>query len=61
MLDQIIELHAGLITTMHIGCDEVSQLGVCAACCQKMAIRGWSKHRLYAEHVCRVANYCKSE
>ena len=35
MIDQMVELHPGL-TWLHIGCDEVFQLGMCSICTEKL-------------------------
>lgn len=54
MLDEVIALHAD-IRYIHIGCDEVYQLGVCSRCTSRRVENRWSMKDLFLDHVTRIA------
>ncbi|KAB7497051.1 Hexosaminidase D [Armadillidium nasatum] len=53
MIDQMMKLHKGLVRYLHIGCDEVYQLGECEKCRAKV------REALFLEHVSKVAKYVR--
>ncbi|XP_022671891.1 hexosaminidase D-like isoform X2 [Varroa jacobsoni] len=59
MLRQVIELHQGYITHIHIGSDEVFVLGECDICQERMAELGWTKSNLFINHVTNVVQFVK--
>uniref|UniRef100_A0A914W270 Beta-N-acetylhexosaminidase n=1 Tax=Plectus sambesii TaxID=2011161 RepID=A0A914W270_9BILA len=59
MIEQIASFH-NTSPAIHIGCDEVFQLGVCNDCKGRMGDRVWSKAQLFSAHVNRVAVHVKS-
>lgn len=62
MLDQVMQLHPES-TYLHIGCDEVYQLGVCSQCRAKLRDSPqlqYPPRQLFVDHVKRVANYAKT-
>lgn len=54
MLDEVITLHPD-IRYIHIGCDEVYQLGVCKKCASRMLRNRWGSNDLFLAHVSRIA------
>ncbi|XP_034234108.1 hexosaminidase D-like, partial [Thrips palmi] len=54
MIDQVMELHPG-VRYLHIGCDEVFQMGECPRC------RNTMRENLFLGHVARVARYVRSK
>ncbi|KAL7298818.1 hexosaminidase D-like [Trichogramma pretiosum] len=60
MIDQVIGLHPGL-KYLHIGADEVYQIGECNRCLQTMSKFQWSKRQLFLKHVHDVASYIKDK
>nr|CAD7447511.1 unnamed protein product [Timema bartmani] len=52
IIDQVMEVHHG-IRFLHIGCDEVFQLGECPRCRNQM------RESLFLAHVTRVATYVR--
>ena len=58
IIDQIIELHPGL-NWLHIGGDEVFNIGECVRCQATMAAKGWGKNEMYLNHIKKVAKYVK--
>lgn len=64
MIDQMLALHPGS-KWLHIGCDEVYQLGLCSDCGLRMHQSGWNsfsgKHFLFLDHVRTVAKYIKTK
>lgn len=60
MIDQVVEMHPS-IKYLHIGADEVYQLGECNRCLQIMSKNQWSKRQLFLNHVQIIASYIKSK
>ncbi|XP_065349137.1 hexosaminidase D-like [Cloeon dipterum] len=54
MVDQVLQLHPHT-KKLHIGCDEVYQLGDCPRCVSVMGQEHWSKIDLFLSHVSRIA------
>ncbi|KAJ1525711.1 hypothetical protein ONE63_008922 [Megalurothrips usitatus] len=54
LIDQVMELHPG-VRYLHIGCDEVFQMGECPRC------RTVLRENLFLGHVARVASYVRSK
>uniref|UniRef100_A0A1B6C721 beta-N-acetylhexosaminidase n=1 Tax=Clastoptera arizonana TaxID=38151 RepID=A0A1B6C721_9HEMI len=53
MIDQVMAVHNG-VRYLHIGCDEVFQMGECIRC------RSQTRENLFLSHVSRVAEYVRS-
>lgn len=60
MIDQIISAHPDS-KHIHIGADEVYQLGECNRCIETMARERWNKKELFLNHVIKVARYIKKK
>ncbi|XP_045615407.2 hexosaminidase D [Procambarus clarkii] len=58
MIDQILEMHPG-IDWLHIGSDEVYNLGECTRCQQYLLHQQFGKNDLFLHHVKKVAKYVK--
>lgn len=58
MIDQILQLHPG-IDWLHIGSDEVYNLGECTRCQKFLLNRQYGKSDLFLQHVKSVAKYVK--
>ncbi|XP_073969624.1 hexosaminidase D-like isoform X3 [Rhodnius prolixus] len=59
MIDDIVQAHEGL-RYLHIGCDEVFQLGECRSCREKIIFNEkWNKNKLFLDHLSTVARYVK--
>lgn len=58
MIDQIIELHPGL-NWLHIGADEVFNIGECVRCQAMMAAKQWGKNEMFLNHIRKIAKYVK--
>lgn len=58
MIDQIVEMHPG-IDWLHIGSDEVYNLGECTRCQQYLLHQQFGKNDLFLHHVKKVAQYVK--
>ncbi|XP_076059853.1 hexosaminidase D-like [Oratosquilla oratoria] len=58
MIDQIMELHPG-VNWIHIGSDEVYNLGECSRCQQYLFNHQWGKSDLFLYHVTKIAKYVK--
>ncbi|KAK4315935.1 hypothetical protein Pmani_012865 [Petrolisthes manimaculis] len=58
MVDQMLELHPG-IDWLHIGSDEVYNLGECMRCQRYLIDQKFGKSDLFLHHVKRVAEYVK--
>uniref|UniRef100_T1IV77 beta-N-acetylhexosaminidase n=1 Tax=Strigamia maritima TaxID=126957 RepID=T1IV77_STRMM len=56
MVDQVMTLHK-TSHWLHIGCDEVYQLGQCSSCIQRL--RNHDKNWIFLQHVKWVAEYVK--
>lgn len=54
MIDQIVHLHPNL-KYLHIGSDEVYELGRCPRCIDKMKQENWNRGQLFLNHVRNVA------
>ncbi|XP_076750807.1 hexosaminidase D [Xylocopa sonorina] len=59
MIDQIVEAHPEM-RYLHIGADEVYQIGECSRCVDTMARRQWSKQQLFLDHLSKVAKYIRN-
>lgn len=60
MIDQVVAQHPHM-QYLHIGADEVYQLGECNRCVEKMSTYRWNKKQLFLNHVHTVATYIKSK
>lgn len=60
MIDQVIAMHPKT-KYLHIGADEVYQLGKCDRCLAAMSKRQWTKQQLFLNHVHVVASYIKGK
>lgn len=60
MIDQIIEAHPD-IKHLHIGADEVYQIGECSRCSDVIIKKQWGKKQLFLDHVSKVAKYIKNK
>ncbi|XP_015604191.1 hexosaminidase D [Cephus cinctus] len=60
MIDQVVEAHPN-IKYLHIGADEVYQIGECSRCFEVMDKKQWGKRQLFLDHVTRVAKYIKEK
>lgn len=58
MISQMLKAHPE-IKWIHIGADEVWNLGQCSHCTQRQIGNGWTNHRLYLQHVVDVARFVK--
>ena len=56
MVDQIMKFHPG-IKHLHIGSDEVYQIGQCALCMEKMSNLHIGTPELFLDHVRHIASY----
>ncbi|XP_012281006.1 hexosaminidase D isoform X2 [Orussus abietinus] len=56
MIDQVVMAHPDS-QYLHIGADEVYQLGECSRCLNVLSKRRWSKKHLFLDHVSTVARY----
>ena len=59
MIDQIIEMHSE-INWLHIGSDEVYNLGECTRCQQYLTRQKFGKSDLFLHHIKKVASYVKN-
>lgn len=60
MIDQIVAAHPNA-RHLHIGADEVYQIGECSRCLDLMTKRQWGKKQLFLDHVSKVARYVKDK
>ncbi|KAJ8670491.1 hypothetical protein QAD02_001750 [Eretmocerus hayati] len=60
IIDQVVNMHPES-NFLHIGADEVYQLGECSKCLETMAKHQWSKKDLFLNHVHNVASYIKKK
>lgn len=58
MVDQIMEMHPG-INWLHIGCDEIYNLGECTRCQKFLAHQQYGKSDLFLYHVKKISKYVK--
>ena len=61
MIDQIMTLHQGQIKFLHIGCDEVFQIGLCDSCRSAMKNQQKMPKKLFIEHVLKVGQYVRTQ
>lgn len=54
MIDQVVHMHPNL-KYLHIGSDEVYEVGRCARCIEKLKQENWKKGQLFLHHVKSVA------
>lgn len=59
MIDQVVRMHPKL-KYLHIGSDEVYELGRCARCIEKMKVENWNRGQLFLNHVKNVARYVRT-
>ncbi|KAG8265868.1 Hexosaminidase (glycosyl hydrolase 20, catalytic domain) containing [Homalodisca vitripennis] len=60
MIDDIIAMHPAS-RYIHIGCDEVYNLGECSQCLDTMLKKNWTKKQLFFNHIVTVASYIKKK
>lgn len=60
MIDQIVKAHLG-IKYLHIGADEVYNIGECQRCIDEMSRKKWGKQELFLNHVTSIARYIKTK
>lgn len=60
MIDQIVAAHPAS-KYLHIGADEVYQIGECSRCLDVMVKRQWGKRQLFLDHVSSVVKYIKDK
>ncbi|XP_078048556.1 hexosaminidase D [Augochlora pura] len=60
MIDQVVAAHP-TVKHLHIGADEVYQIGECTRCLETMVKRQWGKKQLFLDHVTKVARYIKDK
>ncbi|XP_014468107.1 PREDICTED: hexosaminidase D isoform X1 [Dinoponera quadriceps] len=60
MIDQVVSAHP-TSKYLHIGADEVYQIGECSRCLDVMAKKQWGKRQLFLEHVSTVVRYIKEK
>ncbi|XP_031846822.1 hexosaminidase D [Nomia melanderi] len=60
MIDQIVVAHPNA-KHLHIGADEVYQIGECSRCLETMVRKQWGKKQLFLDHVSKVARYIKDK
>lgn len=58
IIDQVVAAHP-TSKYLHIGADEVYQIGDCSRCINAMVKKHWTKKQLFLDHVSKVANYIK--
>lgn len=61
MIDQIMSLHQPRARYLHIGCDEVFQLGLCHSCRNVLKTKEKMPRDLFIDHVKKVATYVKTQ
>lgn len=60
IIDQVVAAHPNS-KHLHIGADEVYQIGDCSRCINTMIKNHWTKKQLFLDHVSKVANYIKEK
>lgn len=60
MIDQVVSAHP-MSKYLHIGADEVYQIGECSRCLDVMAKKQWGKRQLFLDHVSTVVKYIKEK
>ncbi|KAK3912819.1 Hexosaminidase D [Frankliniella fusca] len=59
MIDQVVHMHPNL-KYLHIGSDEVYEVGRCGRCIEKLKQENWKKGQLFLHHVKSVARYVRT-
>ncbi|XP_017881030.1 hexosaminidase D-like [Ceratina calcarata] len=59
MIEQIVETHPDM-KYLHIGADEVYQIGECSRCMDTMFKRKWGKKQLFLDHVSKIARHIRN-
>lgn len=59
MIEQIVETHPDM-KYLHIGADEVYQIGECSRCSDTMVKRKWGKKQLFLDHVSKIAGHIRN-
>ncbi|XP_043678011.1 hexosaminidase D-like [Vespula pensylvanica] len=60
IIDQVVAAHP-TSKHLHIGADEVYQIGDCSRCVNTMVKKHWTKKQLFLDHVSKVASYIKEK
>ncbi|KZC10980.1 PREDICTED: hexosaminidase D-like [Dufourea novaeangliae] len=60
MIDQVVAAHPEA-KHLHIGADEVYQIGECSRCLDAMVKKQWGKKQLFLDHTSKVARYVKDK
>ncbi|KAL2714480.1 hypothetical protein V1478_015665 [Vespula squamosa] len=60
IIDQVVAVHP-TSKHLHIGADEVYQIGDCSRCVNTMVKKHWTKKQLFLDHVSKVASYIKEK
>ncbi|KAK2579278.1 hypothetical protein KPH14_008237 [Odynerus spinipes] len=60
IIDQVVVAHP-TAKHLHIGADEVYQIGECSRCLDITAKRHWGKRQLFLDHVSKIARYVKEK
>ncbi|XP_032682535.1 hexosaminidase D-like isoform X1 [Odontomachus brunneus] len=60
MINQVVSTHP-MSKYLHIGADEVYQIGECSRCLDVMAKKQWGKRQLFLDHVSTVVRYIKEK
>ncbi|GAB6023772.1 hypothetical protein CHUAL_008525 [Chamberlinius hualienensis] len=60
MIDQILRLHPKS-KYIHVGCDEVYNIGECPLCQERMSKMGWNIENLFLNHVASITRYAKTK
>ncbi|EZA46621.1 hexosaminidase D [Ooceraea biroi] len=60
MINQIVSVHPAS-KYLHIGADEVYQIGECSRCLDVMTKKQWGKRQLFLDHVSSVVKYIKDK
>uniref|UniRef100_A0A1B6LZF5 beta-N-acetylhexosaminidase n=1 Tax=Graphocephala atropunctata TaxID=36148 RepID=A0A1B6LZF5_9HEMI len=60
MIDDIVAMHPAS-RYLHIGCDEVYNLGECNQCLDIILKKNWTKKQLFFNHITTIASYIKEK
>ncbi|XP_014241862.1 hexosaminidase D-like isoform X2 [Cimex lectularius] len=60
MIDDVMLMHKGYIEYLHIGCDEVYQIGECNDCKVRNYNNKWNNEDLFLAHVTTLATYIRT-